>query len=95
MASTRSPTAWHWPFENAAWIRSVRDIHEEGLRKSSARSSLPSGRTAPRAGLCIELGYDPETRVYFIRHNGIGFDMAGGDLLFNPSTQLHFNTESG
>jgi signal transduction histidine kinase len=51
--------------------------------------------TGPRADAEIVLGQVPDTSpsVYFIRDNGVGFDMAFADKLFSPFQRLHHRNE--
>jgi light-regulated signal transduction histidine kinase (bacteriophytochrome) len=47
--------------------------------------------TRPRAPACIEIGFLPGNGhpIYFIKDNGVGFDMAQSDRLFRAFQRLH------
>lgn len=45
--------------------------------------------TTPAQTHRIELGHDPHLQVYWVRDNGIGFDMSMADRLFKPFSTLH------
>ncbi|MCP8689624.1 ATP-binding protein [Marinobacterium sedimentorum] len=52
-----------------------------------------SART-PRARITIgSTGQTPNLQTYYIRDNGVGFDMAHADRLFSPFQRLHTETE--
>jgi PAS domain S-box-containing protein len=57
-------------------------VLEELLRNAVAYTKESS---SPR----VEVGYVSEDQVYFVRDNGVGFDMAKADQLFKPFTRLH------
>jgi light-regulated signal transduction histidine kinase (bacteriophytochrome) len=45
--------------------------------------------TGTRAKAVIEVGYAPEKGAYFVRDNGVGFDMKYADKLFGVFQRLH------
>lgn len=45
--------------------------------------------TTPAQTRRVELGHDPHLQVYWVRDNGIGFDMSMADRLFKPFSTLH------
>ncbi len=45
--------------------------------------------TTPAQTRRVELGHDPLLQVYWVRDNGIGFDMSMADRLFKPFSTLH------
>lgn len=47
------------------------------------------GRMVPR----IEVGFDGAERAYFVRDNGVGFDMRYAGKLFHAFERLHVETE--
>lgn len=57
-------------------------VLEELLRNAVAYTKESS---SPR----VEVGYVSEDQVYFVRDNGVGFDMAKANQLFKPFTRLH------
>jgi light-regulated signal transduction histidine kinase (bacteriophytochrome) len=74
-----------WP---AVWSRS----------RQPARNSLSNAvkYTAPRAGARIEIGTlagRDDEHVYFVRDNGVGFDMEHAHKLFGVFQRLHSQAE--
>ncbi|HZA14484.1 MAG TPA: ATP-binding protein, partial [Myxococcaceae bacterium] len=49
--------------------------------------------TAQAAVARIEMGYSSSERAYFVRDNGVGFDMAYAGRLFSPFQRLHRESE--
>ncbi len=49
--------------------------------------------TATRSEPIVELGFDPSKSAYFVRDNGVGFDMAYAGKLFGVFQRLHSATE--
>lgn len=45
--------------------------------------------TRTREQACIEVGYDAAQKAYFVRDNGVGFDMRHADKLFGVFERLH------
>jgi PAS domain S-box-containing protein len=54
-------------------------------------NGLKYSRHQPRPEL--RLGYNPAQRAYFVRDNGMGFDMAHADKLFGLFQRLHAGSE--
>jgi light-regulated signal transduction histidine kinase (bacteriophytochrome) len=49
--------------------------------------------TSQRAGAEIEVGRLPDSSVFYVRDNGVGFDMAYVDKLFGAFQRLHTEAE--
>lgn len=49
--------------------------------------------TARRSDPVVEVGFDPSKQAYFVRDNGVGFDMAYARNLFGVFQRLHSATE--
>ncbi len=82
-----SVTSWVAPgLQVLADERLLRVVLENLLRNAWKFS-------AKRATPVVEVGYDPSKSAYFVRDNGVGFDMAYAGKLFGVFQRLHSATE--
>jgi PAS domain S-box-containing protein len=51
--------------------------------------------TKTRAQALVEVGYDPKQNAYYVRDNGVGFDMQYAHKLFNVFERLHREAHLG
>jgi signal transduction histidine kinase len=73
------------------------EVHgDETLLKTAVKHLLENAwkYTSPLPGARIEFGMHPEAEstIYFVRDNGIGFDMRFADIIFLPFHRLHDET---
>lgn len=73
-------------------IQANLTIHGDARLLRAALENLLSNAwkyTSRRAIAEIEFGAMPESTIFFVRDNGVGFDMAQSDRLFNAFQRLH------
>jgi signal transduction histidine kinase len=84
-------------------IKIAPDLHAEGdarLLRIAFDNLLDNAwkYTSRRADACVEVGVqtagsEQNGRVFFVRDNGVGFDMAYANKLFTPFQRLHTDAE--
>src|SRR5690606_38503167 len=69
--------------------RGDRKLLKQALRNLMDNAAKYSRHQQPPR---VQVGYDPAERAYFVRDNGVGFDMAQAPKLFGLFQRLHTDT---